>query len=192
MVIPAFIDTARTRPAVVLAALGLVSGLLSGWLGMSYEPAWLRAPGSLFLLEPGSVPIGVFFAAAMAAGVWVATGRTLAVPVLLLATLYAWSGALQAAMSLLGTTYSLTRLILASLVAGAVGAGLTHLGAALVFAELRAVRRVAVTVAVGAVAGLLYVLGDREIIDLRLLFVVWQPAVAYCIGLGLGGRGSGA
>lgn len=192
MVIPAFIDTARTRPAIVLAAFSLVSGLLSGWLGMSYEPAWLRAPGSLFLLEPGSVPIGVFFAAAMAAGVWVATGRTVAVPVLLLATLYAWSGALQAATMLLGTTYSLTRLILASLVAGAVGAGLTHLGAALLFAELRAVRRVAVTVAVGAVAGLLYVLGDREIIDLRLLFVVWQPAVAYCIGLGLGGRSSGA
>jgi hypothetical protein len=52
--------------------------------------------------------------------------------------------------------------------------------------ELRRPRRLALTCAVGSAAGLLFYLGDRNIIDARLLFVVWQPAVAFCIGLGLG------
>ena len=66
------------------------------------------------------------------------------------------------------------------------GAVLTQLGAAQFTAQLRRPRRLAVTGAVGAAAGLLFCLGDRNIIDARWLFVVWQPAVAYCIGLGFG------
>jgi hypothetical protein len=40
---------------------------------------------------------------------------------------------------------------------------------------------------VGAVAGLLLFMGQRKWVDDRLLFAVWQPAVAFCIGVGLGG-----
>jgi hypothetical protein len=49
-----------------------------------------------------------------------------------------------------------------------------------------------VTCAVGAAAGLLFYLGDRNIIDARVLFIVWQPAVAFCIGLGLGAQAGAA
>ena len=34
---------------------------------------------------------------------------------------------------------------------------------------------------------LLY-LGQRKFIDERLLYLVWQPAVAFCIGMGLADR----
>jgi hypothetical protein len=170
-----------------MAALGLVSGLLSAWVGMTFEPAWLNPPGKLFFLDAGAMPIGIFFAVAVAAGLWLSTGRPWAVPILLLTTVYAWSAAIHTATSLM-TTSGDGRQILGSLAAGAVGAGVTYLGCALIAAELRSLRRAAATTAVGALAGLLYYLGDREIIDLRLLFVVWQPAVAFCIGSGLAAR----
>ncbi len=189
MAVATFVDAARTRPAVVLAALGLVSGVLSAVAGMTYEPAWLALPGRLFFLDAGAMPIGIFFAVAMATGVWFAKGQLSAVPVVLVATMFAWSAAIHTAIGVMNTNSDL-RQILGSLAAGAVGAGVTHLGCALLVHELRAVRRAATTIAVGALAGLLYYLGDREIVDLRLLFVVWQPAVAYCIGLGLPPRGA--
>ena len=91
------------------------------------------------------------------------------------------SGCIRSAAA---TPATLARL-LAGLVGGAVGAGLTQLGAAQFALGLRRPRRFAVTCAVGAAAGLLFYLGDRNIIDARLLFIVWQPAVAFCIGLGL-------
>jgi hypothetical protein len=34
-------------------------------------------------------------------------------------------------------------------------------------------------------------MGQRKLIDDWLLFVIWQPAVALCIGVGLRGRLSG-
>ena len=78
-------------------------------------------------------------------------------------------------------------LIAASLCAGAVGAGLTHLGCALFAADLRRpLWRIALTCAVGAVAGhAVLSAASASIVDERLLFFVWQPAVAFCIGLGL-------
>ena len=60
------------------------------------------------------------------------------------------------------------------------------MGCALFAADLRRPPwRIALTCAVGAVAGLLFYLGERKYVDERLLFFVWQPAVAFCIGLGL-------
>ena len=32
---------------------------------------------------------------------------------------------------------------------------------------------------------MLFYLGERKYVDERLLYLVWQPAVAFCIGLGL-------
>jgi hypothetical protein len=77
-------------------------------------------------------------------------------------------------------------LLAASLAAGAFGAGLTHLGASLALPQLRRWRALAITIAVGAVAALLFYLGERGLIDKRVLFVVWQPAVAFAIGLSAG------
>jgi hypothetical protein len=31
-------------------------------------------------------------------------------------------------------------------------------------------------------------LGERKYVDGRLLYLLWQPAVAFCIGMGLTGR----
>ena len=65
------------------------------------------------------------------------------------------------------------------------GAGLTHLGCALFSRGLRQPMRIAVTCGVGALFGLLFFFGQRKFIDERLLFVVWQPVVAFCIGMAL-------
>jgi len=86
------------------------------------------------------------------------------------------------ATGVITTSNNDVRLILGSLAAGTVGAGLTHLGCALLFAELRDLRRMAVTIAIGALVALLYYAGERDIVDIRWLFVIWQPAVAACIG----------
>ena len=78
--------------------------------------------------------------------------------------------------------------LLAGVSAGLVGAALTHLSVALFAPRLRAWKEAARTCLVGTVAGLLFYFGSRNIIDARILFLVWQPAVAYCIGLGLAGE----
>jgi hypothetical protein len=50
---------------------------------------------------------------------------------------------------------------------------------------LRRPVRIAMTCIVGALAGMLFYLGERKFIDGRVLYLVWQPAVAFCIGMGL-------
>ena len=55
-----------------------------------------------------------------------------------------------------------------------------------------AVRAALWLLAVGAVAGMLFFLGERKILDERLLYLVWQPAVAFCIGLGLARQSQGS
>ena len=179
----------RERPSVSLAALGLLSGLLSAAVGFTLRIEQLDPLAGLFFLSAEMLPIGFLFGAVVAGGVAVRTRRVIAVPVLLATTMYAWSAAIHTAIRLHqigGGDAGHVGPLLAGLAGGAVGAGLTQLGAAQFAAELRQPRRLAVTCAVGAVAGLLFYLGDRNVIDARVLFVVWQPAVAFCIGLGLG------
>ncbi len=176
----------RERAALALAGLGLVSGLLSATVGYDLELAWLRPVGAIFFLDAGPVLIGLFFGAAVALGVWMATGKAWALPVVPVATMYAWSAAIQVAIRLQRTVDDDPHLIAASLAAGAVGAGITHLGCAIFAPELRRPARIALTCLVGALAGLLLYMGQRKWVDERLLFLAWQPAVAFCIGLGLG------
>lgn len=176
------------RPGVSMAALGLLSGILSATVGYDLELDWLKPVAPIFFLDAGPMPIGFFFGAAVACGLWMLTGNVWAVPVLLVTTMYAWSAAIQVAIRLQRHAGDDPHLILASLGAGAVGAGLTHLGCALFAPGLRRPARIAVTCIVGALAGLLFHLGERKFVDERLLFLVWQPAVAFCIGMGLAGR----
>lgn len=175
----------RQRPALVMAALGLVSGILSATVGYDFELPWLKPVGAVFFLDAGPVPIGVFFGLAVALSLWIWTGNVWALPVLPVTTMYAWSAAIQVAIRLQRSTDDDPHLIAASLAAGAVGAGLTHLGCAILAPELRRPRWIAVTCVVGALAGLLLFMGQRKIVDERLLFLVWQPAVALCVGLGV-------
>ena len=180
----------RARPGVIMAGLGLISGIASVTWGMSdnANQAWLQPIASVFGLSSDVVPIGLFFGAVIALGVWVWTGSLWCVPVLLVTTMYAWSAAIQVAIRTQRHVDDDPHLIAASLGAGAVGAGLTHLGGALFAPQLRRPLRIAVTCAVGALAGMLLYLGQRKFIDERVLYLVWQPAVAFCIGMGLADR----
>jgi hypothetical protein len=185
----------RERPAVSLAALGLVSGLLSAAVGFTLRIERLDPLAGLFFLSAEMLPIGFLFGAVIAGDFALRRRRALAVPVLLVTTMYAWSAAIHTAIRLHrigGGDAGHIGPLLGGLVAGAVGAGLTQLGAAQFAPELRRPRSLALTCAVGSAAGVLFNLGDRNVIDARLLFVVWQPAVAFCIGLGLGAEARSA
>jgi hypothetical protein len=175
----------RRRPELGLAVLGLASGLLSAAVGLDLELAWLRPLAALFFLDSGPLPVGALFGAAIALGLWLATANPVALPVLPVLVMYAWSAAIHVAIRVQRTTDDDPHLIASGLLAGLAGAGLTQLGCSLFAPELRGRARIGVTCAVGAIAGLLVFLGQRQMLDSRLLFVVWQPAVAFCIGLGL-------
>ena len=69
--------------------------------------------------------------------------------------------------------------------------GSTQLGCSLFSSELRRPWRIGVTCAMGAVAGPVVLPGERKMLDERLLYLVWQPLVAFCIGLGLPRQGQG-
>jgi hypothetical protein len=200
----------RHRPDITMAAFGLVSALATiGWLTLAgsgedwgaadelgaqatrhidpgpyevYAP-WLEPVATLFLLPPDLLPIALFFGSAIALGLWLWTANLWAIPVLLVTTAYAWSAALAIAFPI----YSLTE-IAGGLASGAVGAGVTHLGCALFARGLRRPARIALTIVVGAVTGLLLFASQQRYVGEWLLYMVWQPAVACCIGLGLRGQ----
>jgi hypothetical protein len=181
------IEAWRDKPNLVMAALGLISGLLSAVVGFDLQLE-LKPFSNLFFLDSQMLPTGFFFGLVVAAGLWLWTRNIWTLPVLLVTTMYAWSAAVQVAIRIQNNAGSNFRLILASLAAGAVGAGITHLGCALFARELRRPWHIALTTIAGALAGLLFFLGERNILDERLLFIIWQPVVAYCIGSALMAR----
>jgi hypothetical protein len=185
-------DTLRGRPAESLAALGLLSGFLSAGWGQTYDLESLQPLAMVFLLAPGALPIGFFYGAALGLGMAVWTRKPWPAIVVLVTTTYAWSAAVHTAVRLQRNSGDDAYLMAASLCAGAVGAGLTQLGCSLFASELRRPWRVAVTCAAGAVLGMLFYMGERKIVDERLLYLIWQPAVAFCIGLGLRRQGQDA
>ena len=137
------------RPAAILAALGLLSGILSATWGQTYDLEALRPVAKLFLLDPGALPIGVFFGVALGLGMAAWAGKAWAGLFVLVTTLYAWSAAVHTAIRLESNTGDDPHLIAASLCAGAVGAGITP-GVFSFSSELRRPWRIAVTCAVGA------------------------------------------
>jgi hypothetical protein len=182
---PFFIDIPHRRPAEFLGVLGLIAGLLSALWGHSFALDTLQPLAAIFLLAPGALPVGFFFGVAVGIGIAVWARKPWAALVMLVAIMYAWSAAIHTAVRLQRNSGEDIYLLAASLCAGAVGAGLTHLACALFSAGLRRPQRIALTCAVGAIAGLLFFAGERKLIDERLLYIVWQSAVAFCIGLGL-------
>jgi hypothetical protein len=187
-----FSNTLRNRPAETLAALGLVSGFLSASWGQAFTLEALKPVAIVFFLDPAMMPIGFFYGAALGVGMAAWTRKPWVWIIVLITTMYAWSAAIHSAVRIQRNSGDDAYLVAASLCAGAVGAGLAHLGCALFAAELRRPWRIALTCAVGAVAGILFYMGERKIIDERLLYLVWQPAVAFCIGLGLPRRSQDA
>jgi hypothetical protein len=178
-------DTLRHRPAALLVGLGLISGSLSAAWGETFTLGGLQPLGTVFLLDPAALPIGFFYGAALGLGMALAMRKTWAVILVPVTTMYAWSAAVHTAIRLQRNSGEDVHLVAASLCAGAVGAGLTHLGCSLFASELRWPWRICVTCTVGAAAGMLFFMGERKMVDERLLYVIWQPAVAFCIGLWL-------
>jgi hypothetical protein len=185
-------STLRNRPAEILAALGLLSGFLSAGWGQVFNLEPLKPLAIVFLLDPAMMPIGFFFGATLGVGMAAWARKPWAGIIVLVTTMYAWSAAIHTAVRLQRNSGEDAYLVAASLCAGAIGAGLTHLGCALFSSELRRPWHIALTCVVGAVAGMLFYLGERKILDERLLYLVWQPAVAFCIGLGLPRQSQGA
>ena len=179
--------------ALAMAGLGLVSGVLSATVARPYR-AWLSPVGNVFFLPVASsglashtpeedfVLIGFFFGVVVAVSLWIWTRNWWTLLALPVATMYAWSAALWTALPLEGGKNPIAW----GLSAGAVGAVATHLSCALFAPPLRRPLWIAVTCAVGAVTGTLYFMRVEKMIDEGLLYVIWQPAVAFCIGLGLG------
>jgi hypothetical protein len=181
----------RQRPEIVMMALAVVSAFATIKWGFAQraDPEWLtrlEPVATVFALNPRLLVMGAFFAVAVAFCVWLATARPLALLLVPVTTLYAWSAAIQVAIRLQRNTGDDPHLIAASLAAGAAGAGITHLGCAIFSAPLRRPGWIALTTLVGAVAGMLFYASQRKLADDWLLYAVWQPAVAFAIGLGLG------
>ena len=179
------LDTLRQRPAVLLMGLGLISGGLSAAWGETFTLGGLQLLGMVFLLDPAALPIGLFYGAALGLGMTLALRKAWAAILVPVTTIYAWSAAVHTAIRLQRNSGADADLVAASLCAGAVGAGLTHLGCSLLASGLRRPWRICLTCTVGAAAGMLFFLGERKMLDERLLYVIWQPAVAFCIGLWL-------
>jgi len=163
-------------PVLWIAGLGALSGLLS-----SLEPEALKHFKAL------GVPIypGPLFGLVIAFGVyrWGKASWWAAILVLVV-TVAAWIAAVR---GFLGVTDNATsNIYLGGFVAGAIGAAGTMLGGAIIIPVLRGSPDWLLTIGVGAVAGLLIVPAERMPEDyLLLLFVVWQAAVAACIGYAL-------
>ncbi|HEU0158036.1 MAG TPA: hypothetical protein VFR00_01925 [Hyphomicrobiaceae bacterium] len=181
----------RHHPAPTMAALGLVSGILSAVVGFEVRIGVLDWPGTVFFLSAEMMPIGLLFAAVMAFAIAAWHAPAWAPILTFIGTLYAWSAAIQTALFMHrigGGDASHAGPLLGGVFAGLVGAGLSHLSVALFAPELRDLGQAMRTALVGALAGVLFYFGSRNLIDARILFLVWQPAVAYAIGLGLAAR----
>jgi hypothetical protein len=175
-----------------MTVLGLVSGGLSSGLGTGRPIglAWLAsvAAGLGFAIPTELLPVillGLYFGLATSLGIWLSTARLLALPVVLVTTLIAWGAAIQVGIRLQRTADDDPHLIAASLAAGAVGAAIAHLGCSLFSRALRRPVWIALTTIVGAAAGMLLLASQRKYVDEWLLYAIWQPAVAFSIGLGL-------
>src|SRR5262245_23116363 len=124
------------RPDLTLAILGLASGAVSAGLGTSNPSSfeWAQPLATALGLTLEALPvllIGFSFGLAMAAGIWLHTGKLWAAPVVVVSTMCAWGAAIQIAIRLQRTADDAPHLIAAGLAAGTVGAGITHLGSAI-------------------------------------------------------------
>lgn len=165
-----------TPPVLWLAGLGAVSGLLSSIAPEAAEHIKLLGvaiyPGALFGLVIG---FGVY---RWGKASWWAALLAFAV------TVAAWIAAMRGFHVV--TDDAVRNIYLGGLVAGAIGAAGTMLGGAITLPALRHVPDWLFTAGIGALAGLLVGSNPRMLdANFLLLFLVWQAAVASCIGYAL-------
>ena len=186
---------ARVRAVTIMAGLGAVSGLISS-LGSPLPDIRLRDPD--VIINAAGVPLhaGIVFGAVLALMLWLWVSRDLGHCLLAMAfTILGWLSAANTANEVISATMSsdlfgsaegakasreVVGWVLAGLVAGAIGAGLTAFGTGIAALAIRRPEAWALIVVLGGALGLL--LAPAAHFDLiALLFVPWQAAIAAAI-----------
>ena len=172
------------HPALILAALGAVSGVLgTNFLGLGY--------GDAPHLGVYMVLTGVWFGLVMAYGVWRwGAPAWAAAATAFIATWIGWEVAVNVALQIDRSWLDASPIIqtfksyLAGFAAGAVGALLTWAGAAAYVPALRRPRAAATITSTGALFGLLLPWTNNYDSGIVLL-LPWQAAVAAMFGLNM-------
>ena len=191
----------RARAVLIMAGVGLLTGLISS-LPSPLPDLRLEDPELLINAEGIPLHAGIAFGAAVAIMLWLWANRDLGKCLLALAlTLMGWLAAVNTAndvmtmvvsSELFGTVQGakasreMVGWVLAGVIGGAVGAGLTAFGAGIASQAIRRPEAWGTIVGVGALYGiLLYPAASLD--QVVLLFVPWQAAVAASIAYGLTG-----
>ena len=190
---------AGARAVWIMAGVGVLTGILSS-LPSPLPDLRLENPG--ILINAAGIPLhaGIAFGAGMAIMLWLWANRDIGKCLLAMAlVLMGWLAAVNTANDVMSAVVSselfgtvegakasreVVGWILAGLVGGAIGGGLTAFAAGVPAPALRRPEAWSMIVLAGTVLGLvLYPAADLDLI--ALLFVPWQAAVAACIGYGL-------
>ena len=190
---------ARARAVAIMAGVGALSGLLSS-LPSPLPDLRLEEPEILINAEGIPLHAGVAFGIGVALMLWRWASRDLGKCLLAMAfTLAGWLAAVNTANDVMTAVVSselfgtlegakanreIVGWVLAGLVGGAIGAGLTAFGAGLAARHIRRFEAWGPIVALGTLLGLLlYPAASLDAVI--LLFVPWQAAVAAAIAYGL-------
>jgi hypothetical protein len=190
---------ARARAIAVMAGVGALTGLVSSLPSPLPD---LRLEDPEILINADGIPLhaGIAFGAGLAVMLWLWANRDIGKCLLAMAlTLMGWLAAVNTAndmmsavvgSELFGTvegakaSREMLGWILAGLVGGAIGAGLTAFGTGIAARAIRRPEAWGLIVVTGALFGLLlYPAANFDVI--ALLLVPWQAAVAAAIAFGL-------
>ena len=190
---------ARDRALVIMAGVGIVTGLISSLPSPLPD---LRLQDPEILINADGIPLhaGIAFGAAVAIMLWFWASRDLGKCLLAMAlTLMGWLAAVNTANDVMSAVVSselfgtvegakasreIVGWILAGLIGGAIGAGLTAFGAGIAAPAIRRPEAWSLIVGIGALFGLLLYPAAR-LDAIMLLFVPWQGVVAAAIAYGL-------
>jgi len=186
---------ARTRAVMILAGVGILTGLISSLPSPLPD---LRLEDPEILINADGVPLhaGIAFGAGLAAMLWLWASRDLGKCLLAMAlTVMGWLAAVNTANDVMSAVVStdlfgtaagakasreVVGWVLAGLVGGAIGAGLTAFGAGFAARAVKRPEAWSLIVAIGALFGLLlYPAAHWN--AMVLVFVPWQAAVAASI-----------
>jgi hypothetical protein len=190
---------ARARAIAIMTAVGAVTGLVSS-LPTPLPDMRLEDPEILINAEGIPLHAGIAFGAGVALMLWLWANRDLSKCLLAMAlTLMGWLAAVNTANDVMTAVVSselfgtvegakasreVIGWVLAGLIGGAIGAGLTAFGAGIPAQAIRRPEAWGLIVVTGTLLGLLlYPAASLDFI--LLLFLPWQAAVAASIAYGL-------
>ncbi len=189
----------RARAVTIMAGVGVLTGLISSLPSPLPE---LRLEEPEFLINAKTVPLhaGIAFGLGLTAMLWLWVRRDLGKCLLAIAfTIVGWLVAANTANDVIAAVVGSELFgteagakanregvgwVLAGLVGGGIGAGLTAFGVGIVARAIRRAEAWVPIVAAGALFGLLLFPAAR-MNAVALLFVPWQAAVAAAIGYAL-------